>query len=249
VSSCLVVQHIEPEESFEIGAALLRAGVTVETCNVFADEVLPSDTSAFDGLVVMGGPMSATSDEGFPTRAAEVALLADALERSRPILCVCLGAQLLARAAGGRVTQGMAGQEIGWGTVELTRAAASDPLLGGLPTSLTVLHWHGDTFELPSGATHLASNQRYVNQAYRVGERAWGFQFHIEVDDQAVGSFLKAFGDEAKSAGTDPETLAEETPACLEELAPARDQIVDRFARLVASEGERDRDVVMEEIG
>jgi GMP synthase-like glutamine amidotransferase len=234
MSSCLVFQHIAPEKSFAIGEALTAAGVVVETREVFAGDSIPTGIADFEGLVVMGGPMSATSDEGFPTRAAEIGVLADALGAGVPILGVCLGAQLLAAAAGGMVIAGTAGQEIGWGDVDLSAAASEDPLLGGLPNRLTVLHWHGDTFELPVGATHLASSSRYPNQAFRVGERAWGFQFHVEVDGDAVQSFLAEFGDEARSAGIDPATIAAETSARVERLIPIRDQIVARFAHLVA---------------
>ena len=234
MSSCLVLQHVEPETAFVIGDALMAAGVVVETREVYAGDSIPAGIGGFDGLVVMGGPMSATSDEGFPSRTAEIALLADALDAGVPILGVCLGAQLLASAGGGMVTRGSNGQEIGWGVIDLSEAASVDPLLGGLPGRLSVLHWHGDTFDLPAGATHLASSPRYANQAFRVGENAWGFQFHIEVDGEAVESFLEAFGDEARSAGIDPETIAADTRARVGELAPIRDRIAARFARLVA---------------
>lgn len=233
MSSCLVLQHVAPEKSFAIGEALVAAEVVVETREVFAGDSIPVGISGFDGLVVMGGPMSAIRNEGFPTRVAEIALLTDALDTGVPMLGVCLGAQLLAVAAGGVVTAGTAGQEIGWGDVALSEGANDDPLLGGLSGRLPVLHWHGDTFELPVGATHLASSSRYPNQAFRVGERAWGFQFHLEVDGEAVESFLEAFGDEARSARIDPEVIAAETPARVEEVAPIRDQVAARFARLV----------------
>lgn len=234
VSSCLILQHIEPEESFAIGEALLAAGVVVEIRRVFAGDSVPVGITGFDGLVVMGGPMSARSDGGFPTRAAEVALLADALDAGVPIFGVCLGAQLLASAGGGVVTNGIAGQEIGWGAIDLTEAANEDPVLGGLPARMDVLHWHGDTFEIPAGATHLASSAHYPNQAFRVGENAWGFQFHIEVDGDGVASFLQAFGEEALSAGVDPQAIAADTPSRVAELAPIREQIAARFAGLVA---------------
>ena len=143
--------------------------------------------------------MSAIDDHGFPTRTREVALLAQSLDRGTITLGICLGAQLLAVAAGSPVFVGHAGPEIGWGPVELMPEAASDPLLATVPSGLTVLHWHGDTFDLPLGATHLAASRTYANQAFRAGERAWGFQFHLEVDQRAVTGFVDAFGDEARS--------------------------------------------------
>lgn len=243
MSSCLIIQHMACEGSFAIGAALSSAGITVDTRNVFAGDGLPVDVSMFDGLVVMGGPMSAISDEGFATRASEIDLISDALDRGTSTLGVCLGAQLLAVAAGGSVIVGDAGPEIGWGAVDLTEEADADPLLGGVPSRLTVLHWHGDTLDVPAGATRLASSPKYPNQAYRVGGRAWGLQFHVEVDDQAVRGFLDAFGDEARAAGQDPEAIARSTRAHLDELAPIRDRICARFAHLVGSH-DRDQDLV-----
>jgi GMP synthase-like glutamine amidotransferase len=233
VPRCLVVQHVEPEGPYAIGDALRAAGTTVDLRRVFAGDPVPDDAAGIDGLVVMGGPMSATSDEGFASRGAEISLLADAVAREVPSLGVCLGAQLLAHAAGGSVFAGTAGAEIGWGDVELRDGAGDDPLLGGLPPRLTVLHWHGDTFALPAGAVHLASNDRYPNQAFRVGPAAWGLQFHVEVDGQAVAAFLAAFGDEAAAAGSDPEAIGAATPAALEALGRWRDAIAGRFAELV----------------
>ncbi len=242
MSSCLIIQHVEAEESFAVGEALSSAGVTVDTRRVFADDPLPDDVSMFDGLVVMGGPMSAIDDHGFATREREVALLAQSLDRGTITLGICLGAQLLALAAGSPVLVGHAGPEIGWGPVEFTPEARSDPLLAAVPSGLTVLHWHGDTFDLPLGATHLAASRTYANQAFRVGERAWGFQFHLEVDQRAVTGFVDAFGDEARSVGQDPAAIAAATENRLHELGPIRDLVCGCFAKLVAAH-ERDLDL------
>ena len=233
---CLVVQHVEPEGPYAIGAALEGAGGTVDRCRVFAGDRVPDDATGLDGLVVMGGPASATSDDGFPSRRAELALLADALDRGFPVLGVCLGAQLLALAAAGSVRAGGAGAEIGWAPVDLAAASGTDPLLAGTDPRPTVLHWHADTFELPPGATHLASSPRYPNQAFRVGERAWGFQFHLEVDRPAVEAFLAAFGDDARGAGADPDAIGAESAAALAALASTRDTVADRFAGLVVGQ-------------
>lgn len=243
VPRCLVVQHVEPEGAYSIGDALSSAGVAVDTRRVFLGDPLPSDLSGFDGLVVMGGPMSANSDDGFPTRKAEIGLLVDGLDRGISTLGICLGAQLMAAAAGGTVFTGAAGPEIGWGSVDLDAAASSDALVEGLPGRLTVMHWHGDTFELPADAVHLASSPRYLNQAFRVGERAWGFQFHVEVDRRAVSAFLDAFADEARAAGSEPGVIEAQTTACLGQLGPVRDRIAARFASLVSG-FDRDQDLV-----
>ncbi len=231
MARCLVVQHASPESAWAIGDALHLAGVTLDVRRSFADDEVPADMSEHEGLVVMGGPASAVSDTGFPTRDGELALIADALALGVPTLGVCLGAQLLALAAGGRVFPGASGPEIGWHPVELTPSGHSDPLFAGLPARLTVLHWHGDTFALPpdADATRLAGNDRYANQAFRFGTAAWGLQFHLEVTEPTVAEFVAAFGDGAS------DRIEEETPGALRVLGPWRDLLLGRFAAVVAN--------------
>jgi GMP synthase-like glutamine amidotransferase len=235
MASCLVVQHLEPEGPYVIGHALETAGVALDVRAVHRGDRLPPDLADVDGLVVMGGPMSATSDDGFPSRRAELGLVADGLGRGLPILGVCLGAQLLALAGGGTVYPGAAGTEIGWAPVQLTAAAGDDPLLAGIPTDLTVLHWHGDTFDPPGHATVLATNARYRHQAFRLGPRAWGLQFHLEVDRPAVTAFLDAFGADARAAGASPEAIEADSDPALTVLEPHRAHVLARFATLVAA--------------
>lgn len=245
---CLIVQHVPAEQPYLLAEALAGRGVDLAVHAVPDGPPLPADAAGVDGLVVMGGPMSARSDDGFPTRRAELALLADAVRRGVPTLGVCLGAQLLAAATGGAVRAGQ-GPEIGWGPVDLAEAASDDCLLGGAGRQLTVLHWHGDTFDLPPGAVLLASNDRYRHQAFRLGDSAWGLQFHVEVDAAAVRRFATDFGAEATAAGVDPTAMAAAAPRHLAALSvgpgsdgPGSDGpawsgrvLAERFAGLVAA--------------
>jgi GMP synthase-like glutamine amidotransferase len=235
VATCLIVQHVEAEGPGQLVGALADAGVDLDRRRVFAGAPVPADAAGHDGVVVMGGPMSATSDVGFPTRRAELALLGDAVRRGVPVLGVCLGAQLLATAAGGEVRDGDAGPEIGFGRVELLAAATDDPLLAGLGDTMDVLHWHGETFELPPGAVLLASSTRYTNQAFRLGRRAWGLQFHVEVDLAGVRAFLEASGDEVVAAGVEPQSIEATAVDLLgaEGSRALRHRVVDRFCELV----------------
>ena len=136
---------------------------------------------------------------------------------------------------------GVAGPEVGWAPIELTEEATHDPLLAGMPDRLTVLHWHGDTFDLPPGSVHLATSARYPGQAFRIGARAWGLQFHLEVDDAAVAAFLAAFGEDAERAGTTAESIAAASPAALDALRAQRARVLARFAQLVATRCEREQ--------
>ena len=235
MASCLVVQHVEPEESFAVGETLADSGIEIVTRRTNAGETLPDHLGDFDGLVVMGGPMSAASNEGFPSRPHELALLGQALDLGIPTLGICLGAQLLATAAGGRVVPGPAGLEVGWGRVELDPAAATDDLFAGIVGPLTVLHWHGDTYELPPGAVRLASSPSYAEQAFRAGPRAWGLQFHVEVDAAAVAAFADAFPTDLVAADTDAAALEAATVPALAALAEPRRLLLDRFAALVGA--------------
>jgi GMP synthase-like glutamine amidotransferase len=232
--SCLVVQHVVPEPAFAIEKALLDAGVTLDIRQVYAGDTIPVDTSGLDGLVVMGGPMSAASDDGFPTRAAETSLLTAALRVGVPTLGVCLGAQLLAAAAGASVYPGASGPEVGWAPVRLAPPCRDDTLFAGLPEPLTVLHWHTDTFDLPAGAQRLISSEMYANQAFRIADAAWGVQFHLEVTADAVGDFLREFAADIADIPGRADAIRTATAAAVEELSFARDLVCARFAGLVA---------------
>ncbi|MFD5656114.1 methyltransferase domain-containing protein [Streptomyces hirsutus] len=228
----LVVEHASPEGPYAIATALEAAGLQMRVCRTWAGDEVPDTLTGVAALVVMGGPMAAY--ENFSGRAAELALLRAALEAEVPVLGVCLGAQLLASAAGGAARAGD-GARIGWGTVLMTSAARSDPLFAGTPGRLRILHWHADTVDLPPEATLLASSARCPVQAFRIGGSAWGTQFHLEVDKKAVDAFAAAFTDEAAVA---PDLL-DTTPTELATLAPHRDRVFARFAALVVDRSAR----------
>jgi GMP synthase-like glutamine amidotransferase len=233
--TCVVLQHVAPEAPFAIEDALLAAGVGVDVRHVFAGEPVPDDVTGLDGLVVMGGPMSAASDQGFPTRQAELDLLAGAIDAGLPTLGVCLGAQLLAAATGAAVYPGELGPEVGWSAVSLAEECADDALFAGVPRSLTVLQWHGDTFDLPPGAVHLIGSSIYPNQAFRIGPAAWGVQFHLEVTAQGVRDFVTAFASDLSDVVGGVDAIEADTGPGLESLAPTRDLVLGRFGALVAS--------------
>jgi GMP synthase (glutamine-hydrolysing) len=192
----IILQHMEREGPGVIADLCVERGLTVEVHRLDAGDRVPSALAAGDLLVVMGGAMNVgdAGDPRYPFLAPELALLADVLARQAPVLGVCLGAQLLAHAAGSAVypnrhhaPDGSArlAREVGFGEVRLLDGA-DEPALAGLPARLPVLHWHGETFDLPKGAVRLAESELCRNQAFRLGARAFGLQFHVEVDAATV---------------------------------------------------------------
>jgi len=187
----VVIQHVAMEGPERIADLLRDAGVELDVREVFAGAPVPDAIGPRELLVVMGGGMGVgdRDDPRYPFLNQEAALLKRALDAGRGILGVCLGSQLLAHAAGARVYPNVRHdgegrevrvREVGWGPVDLL--APAEPALAGLGASQIVLHWHGDTFDLPSGAVRLAATPACPNQAFRIGPRAFGLQFHVEAN-------------------------------------------------------------------
>lgn len=220
-ATLLAVQHVPWETPHRILDAC--GALRVRTAKPLAGQPLPGQDEVA-GAVVMGGPMNVDEVERFPALALEREWLAEALRRELPLLGICLGAQLLARALGAEVRPGE-GPEIGFAPVEVSDSG--DPVLGGLAPSTDVLHWHGDVFELPAGAQPLASSAKTEHQAFRAGS-AWGVLFHPEADCALVEAWLAVpeMIDEAVGALGDggaaalPERAGEAEPALVERTAP-----------------------------
>jgi GMP synthase-like glutamine amidotransferase len=177
----LVLQHIacEPPGAYE--DVLLERGATIHRVELDEGEPLP-ERSDFDAIVAMGGPMSVNDEDEHPWLRDEKRLIGDAVRDGVPYWGACLGVQLLAASLGARVYPGEE-PEVGLLPVSLTDAGRADPVLEGLPETFTTLQWHGDTFDLPTGAVRLAGSPAYPNQAFRYAN-AYGVQFHLEVSDE-----------------------------------------------------------------
>jgi GMP synthase (glutamine-hydrolysing) len=189
VQRFLVIQHAacEPPGAYE--DELIARRIEFERVELDETRSLP-DWREFAAIVAMGGPMGANDDDELPWLAHERRLIADAVGAGHPYWGVCLGAQLLAASLGARVYTGER-PEIGVrGDVELSDAARADLVFAGAPRRITTLQWHSDSFELPRGATLLASSPGYVNQAF-VWRRAYGVQFHLEASPELAASWLE----------------------------------------------------------
>lgn len=199
----LAIQHVPWETPHRILDAC--KSLAVHTVKPLAGQVLPSHDEVA-GAVVMGGPMNVDETDRHPALATEREWLAEAVRREMPVLGICLGAQLLARALGAEVRPGE-GPELGFAPVEILDP--EDPILGALAPSTTVLHWHGDVFSLPDGAQPLARSAKTEHQAFRHGN-AWGVLFHPEADFALLEAWLavpemvheacEALGDEGAAA-------------------------------------------------
>ena len=179
-----VLQHVEFEGLGSIAAWLRQQHARVSYTHFFAGDALP-DSLDFDLLIVLGGPMSVHDTAQFPWLRAEQQFLRLAMQQQIAILGICLGAQLLATALGARV-ENNAEVEIGWLAVECHAAVPFK-----FPTSLSVLHWHGETFALPSQALSFASSARCRNQAFQIGTNIIGLQFHLEANAATVAQLLQ----------------------------------------------------------
>jgi GMP synthase (glutamine-hydrolysing) len=166
-----------------------RAGHRYDEWSLAWSRQAPRPLDAYGAVVIFGGSMHADQDEHHPWLRDENELIRGLLDRQVPLLGVCLGIQLIAKAEGAAVYPIPDGPEIGWLPVELTDAAENDPVLGGLPSRFDAFGWHYYTYDLPAGAEELARSTR-CNQAFRLGRFAWGIQFHAEVTLDTVRSWL-----------------------------------------------------------
>ena len=206
----IILQHLDREEPGFIANICQKRGLEVQIVHLYLGMPVPAAITSGDLLVIMGGSMGVADamDPRYPFLALELELLRQVLAQEQPVLGVCLGSQLLAHAAGSRVYPNQRPdalgvlrpwREVGFGDVRLI-GGAHEPSLAGLPERIPVLHWHGDTFDLPTDAVRLAENDVCANQAFRIGHRAFGLQFHVETDAATVRAWAKEDSEFARSA-------------------------------------------------
>lgn len=181
----LALNHLAFEDLGSLGTELTRVGYTIDTIDACTADLRAIDPLEPDLLVILGGPIGVYEHETYPFLHAEMDLLRSRLAKKLPTIGICLGAQLIAAALGASVHPGTQGKEIGWAPIQAGADASLHPFFSELLVpDLHVLHWHGDTFDLPANAHHLASTAAYPNQAFAIGQYALGLQFHPEVTAQ-----------------------------------------------------------------
>jgi GMP synthase (glutamine-hydrolysing) len=229
-SSWLALRHSAIEGLGLLANVLREQGIQHRYLDLARGEPVPRDLREVGGLIILGGPMGAYETERHPFLKAETALIERAITAGRPVLGICLGAQLIAQALGARVLPGER-REVGWGPVTLTEDGRDDPLLVGTESPLTVFHFHGDTYELPDDGRNLARSPLYEQQAFSWGNLVYGFQFHLEFTDAIIGRL--ATEPESRRyielSGTDPQAMVAATGQHLKRLGPVAQQVFTNY--------------------
>lgn len=228
--SAVALRHVSFEDLGLLAPIMEREGWNVSFCEAATDDLSQSTIRNADLAIVLGGPIGVYQTVDYPFLTAEIALIEYRLSADLPMLGICLGSQLMARALGSRVYKGPV-KEIGWGAIELTEEGMSsclEPLQGD---DAAVLHWHGDTFDLPKGATRLASSQNYDNQAFAYGRNALGLQFHLEADPRHLEEWYVGHAVELAAAKIPVADLRTATQRHGSALAPRADRVFSGWLR------------------
>jgi GMP synthase (glutamine-hydrolysing) len=217
--NALAILHVAFEDLGSLETELLGAGFSIDVREAACVDLHEIDVLTPDLVVVLGGPIGVYEQRAFPFLQAEIDMVRARLEAERPTLGVCLGAQIMAAALGARVYPGAQGKEIAWG--KLKPSAGSGAFDEFLRRDPCVLHWHGDTFDLPPGARLLASTEKYVNQAFAIGDFALALQFHLEVTLPGLERWYVGHACELAQAGIDVSQLRAESHAHVPTLEDA----------------------------
>lgn len=206
-----VIRHLAFEDLGSFAGVFESRGMTIRYLEAGVDGLDQLDPADDDLLIILGGPISANDSDDFPFISTEIMLLAERIQHDKPTLGICLGAQLIARAMRASVYPATQ-KEIGWAPVQLTAAGQSSALGKLAGSAFQVLHWHGETFDLPEGASLLASTGIAENQAFRLGANVYGLQFHIEVTRQGMEKwFIGHIGEIEQTTGISVSQLRADT--------------------------------------
>ncbi len=221
----LAIRHVAFEHLGSLDSVLTERGYAVRYADAGMASIAPHMADDDALLCIMGGPIGAYEEDRYPYLMEELALIERRLKAGAPMLGICLGAQLIARAMGSRVYPGPS-KEIGWGPVTLTEAGRASPLARLEECRGIVMHWHGDTFDLPAGATRLASSPITSNRAFSAGYRVLGLQFHIEAAPSEIERWLIGHACEiAATRGISVTGIRDDTAAYGPQLVPCAQRL------------------------
>lgn len=195
----VAIKHIDIEGPGTIGDFLTDNARLFSIIDLSKGDVLPASLKGIEAVILLGGPMNVYEEEKYPFLKAEDVFIKQILKKEIPYLGICLGSQLLAKAAGAKVGRSPQ-KEVGFFDIKLTKEGSSDPLLKDLPSGLKVFQWHEDMFDIPQNEVLLASSENCPHQAFRVGKNAYGLQFHVEVTPEIVDSWIEAYAKDPNAA-------------------------------------------------
>lgn len=198
----LIVKHVEIEGPGLIEYLLNQKRISHQVLCLESGARLPKPDD-FTHIVLLGGPMNVYEENRYPFLKKEDLFIKEVIQRGKPILGICLGAQLMAKAMGAKVFKAPV-NEIGWYDVSLTRIGARDPLFYNLPKTFPVFQWHEDTFEIPMAGKLIATSSPIAHQAFRYGENAYGLQFHLEVTEKMITDWVETYVQENGGGQTSP---------------------------------------------
>lgn len=229
----LVFQHVRRETLGLLEAEAERHSLSLNYVRFWEGAIIPP-LNNYQALIVLGGPMGANDEEKYPWLKGEITAIQEAVEGGIPILGLCLGAQLLARALGAVVTRNPV-PEIGFATVELTPVGREDPLFRGFDNPLPVFQWHSDTFAIPQGAVWLASSPLCPHQAFRYGRNAYGLQFHLETTPGMIDRWVEKGAEDLRRAGVSaPRALVAQAWEREGQFREAARRLMENFLTCVA---------------
>lgn len=198
--SVLFIKHIDIEGPGTMLEYINTKAIQYKIIDLSLGDNLPSHPNEYEAIVILGGPMNVFEEDKHNYLKDEDIFIKEALKERVPMLGLCLGAQLIAKATGAKVKKSP-GKEIGWFKVSLTNDGLKDSIFNGLEKEIEVFQWHGDTFEIPDNGLHLASSSACDNQAFKYNSNVYGFQFHLEVTKNMVKEWLDAYSEEILSMG------------------------------------------------
>jgi GMP synthase-like glutamine amidotransferase len=235
----LAVQHEDDTGPGYIGERIRALGTQLDVVHPYLGDPIPDTTEGYAGLLVLGGTPGPFDDTSAPWLPGVRRLIASALADELPLLGICLGGELLAAVAGGKVDRIDGPPEIGLHGIRPTEAARTDPLFAGLPAVAPAVEWHWEEIvELPPGSVALCGSDRFPNQAFRVGEAAWGTQFHPEVLSDAAADWARSSVADLAALGLTTEGIRAEVEAGEPELRRVWGELAERWIRVVTSGAE-----------
>jgi len=206
----VILRHLSFEDLDALEPVLKIHGYDIHYCDVPLVKNLKQEINTADLLIVLGGPIGVYQNEIFPFLDKEISLIKEWILAERPILGICLGAQMIAKALGANVYPGNAGKELGWSYLKISEDGIHSPI--ARLNEVKVLHWHGDTFDLPEGSKLLASTDLYKHQAFSYGKKVLAFQFHIEASSTGLERwYVGHIGELASIPELDINTLREQS--------------------------------------